>query len=137
MSPLCTSYQVNKQSQTHPIPKENYNNWGQTKHIRSSLECSFCKMLSASMRCACVSWKEEIGKRRIHEGWKKCSRGRGGGGTNRRGQKQTEKETNKRMRLKGKAAPIVKAPTRMCPASMNIQSVFIAHFECSFLLVTF
>ncbi len=68
---------------------------------------------------------------------KKPPRRGGGGQTNRRGQKQTEKETNKRMRFKGKADPIVKAPTRMCPASMNIQSVFIAHFECSFLLVTF
>lgn len=56
----------------------------------------------------------------------------GGGGTNRRGQKQTEKETNKRMRFKGKAVPIVKAPTRMCPASMNIQSVFNAHLSVHF-----
>jgi hypothetical protein len=59
------------------------------------------------------------------------------GETNRRGRKQTEKETNKRMRFKGKAVPIVKAPTRMCPASMNIQSVFIAHLSVHFLLVTF
>lgn len=80
-----------------------------------------------------------VEKRKLERGesMKDEKNAEGGGGTNRRGQKQTEKETNKRMRFKGKADPIVKAPTRMCPASMNIQSVFIAHFECSFLLVTF
>ncbi len=83
-----------------------------------------------------------VEKRKLERGEsmkdEKNAEARGGGGeTKIRGQKQTEKETNKRMRFKGKADPIVKAPTRMCPASMNIQSVFIAHFECSFLLVTF
>ncbi len=80
-----------------------------------------------------------VEKRKLERGesMKDEKNAEGGGGTNRRRQKQTEKETNKRMRFKGKADPIVKAPTRMCPASMNIQSVFIAHFECSFLLVTF
>lgn len=79
-----------------------------------------------------------VEKRKLERGESmKDEKNAGGWGTNRRGQKQTEKETNKRMRFKGKADPIVKAPTRMCPASMNIQSVLIAHFECSFLLVTF